>query len=232
MSNIAFIPVRGGSKSIPYKNIKPLAGKPLVYWIIKTASDLDIIDKVVVATEDQTIKDVVLSFNLPKVEIFNRNPANAQDTSPTDQVLKEYVDSVNFQPDDLMFFLQATSPLTSTSDIYGIYKKYKAENADSALSCVREYRFYWTDDGHEINHDYHHRPRRQDYHGVLMENGAIRLIKLADLKRQNGLSLCGKICVYEMPHYTSVELDTPDDWIVVENLIRKYKLLQETPENC
>ena len=51
MSNIAFIPVRGGSKSIPLKNIKILAGKPLVYWTAKAANDSKCIDKVIIATD-------------------------------------------------------------------------------------------------------------------------------------------------------------------------------------
>ena len=50
--NVAFIPVRGGSKSIPLKNIKPINGKPLVYWTVKAAVDCPEIDKVYVATED------------------------------------------------------------------------------------------------------------------------------------------------------------------------------------
>ena len=76
MSNIAFIPVRGGSKSIPMKNIKVLNGKPLVYWTAAAASGAGCIDKVIIATDSEEIKKIVLGFELPKVEVYDRNPEN------------------------------------------------------------------------------------------------------------------------------------------------------------
>lgn len=60
--NVAFIPVRGGSKSIPLKNIKPLCGKPLVYWTIKAACNCEQIDKVFVSTDSEEIWNIVESF--------------------------------------------------------------------------------------------------------------------------------------------------------------------------
>ena len=72
MSNIAFIPVRGGSKSIPLKNIKILAGRPLVYWTAKAANDSKCIDKVIIATDSEEIKNAVKNFDLNKVEIYDR----------------------------------------------------------------------------------------------------------------------------------------------------------------
>ena len=62
MSNIAFIPVRGGSKSIPLKNIKLLAGYPLVYWTAKASNDAFCIDKVVIATDSEEIRKVLKTF--------------------------------------------------------------------------------------------------------------------------------------------------------------------------
>ena len=85
--NIAFIPVRGGSKSIPLKNIKLLADKPLVYWTTKAANDAECIDRVIIATDSIEIKKNVIDFNLTKVEIYDRNSENAQDTSSTESVM-------------------------------------------------------------------------------------------------------------------------------------------------
>ena len=65
--NVAFIPVRGGSKSIPFKNIREIAGKPLVYWTVKAAAECDNIDRVYVATESDRIKETVESFLLDYV---------------------------------------------------------------------------------------------------------------------------------------------------------------------
>ncbi|MBR2530107.1 MAG: acylneuraminate cytidylyltransferase, partial [Lachnospiraceae bacterium] len=70
--NVAFIPVRGGSKSIPLKNIKEIHGKPLVYWVVAAASDCAAIDKVFVATDSDRIKKVVEKFCAKEPERFTR----------------------------------------------------------------------------------------------------------------------------------------------------------------
>ena len=65
--NIAFIPVRGGSKSIPLKNIKPLCGKPLVCWCIEALAACDLVDQIVVATDSDDIWNTVALMNYKKL---------------------------------------------------------------------------------------------------------------------------------------------------------------------
>ena len=100
MGNIAFIPVRGGSKSIPLKNIKILAGMPLVYWTANAANEALCIDKVIIATDSEKIKETVKELNLSKVEIYDRDKQNAQDTSSTESVMLEYIRYANLNPED------------------------------------------------------------------------------------------------------------------------------------
>lgn len=228
MTNLAFIPARGDSKSIPLKNIKEINGKPLIYWTLKSADSCPIIDKVVVATENERIKQTVLSFGLKKVEIYDRDPATAQDTSPTIDVVLEYLNQANLAPSDLFFLIQATSPLTSSEDIMGIYYKLMADRNKSALTCVRQKRFFWSKDGFAINYDCQNRPRRQDFEGYLMENGAIYLTSVESVLKEKSI-LTEPATVYEMPSYTDVELDEMHDWIVVENLMKRYLELLAPP---
>ena len=122
--NIAFIPARGGSKSIPLKNIKKLNGKPLIYWTTKSASDAECIDRVIVATDCAEIKNAVLSFNLPRVEVYDRNPENAQDISSTESVMLEYIEKTGLDKNDNFFLIQATSPMLKSEHIEGMYKKF------------------------------------------------------------------------------------------------------------
>ena len=89
--NVAFIPVRGGSKSIPLKNIKKFAGKPLVYWCVSAANNASHVDLVVVATDSKQIKEYVAGLNLPKVYIYDRLPENATDTASTESVMLEFL---------------------------------------------------------------------------------------------------------------------------------------------
>lgn len=222
MTNISFIPVRGGSKSIPLKNIKNLAGKPLVYWTAKAANDAVCIDKVIIATDCEKIKEAVKEFNLSKVEIYDRKVENAQDTSSTESVMLEYIEYVNLNPEDNIFLIQATSPLLKSKHIDEMYKKMINDNADSALSCVINKRFFWTKDGKSINYDYKNRPRRQDFEGLLMENGACYINSVKNiLQYRNRLS--GKISIYKMPEYTAIEIDEPDDFLIIEKLMENHK---------
>ena len=221
MTNIAFIPVRGGSKSIPLKNIKILAGYPLVYWTAMAANNAKCIDKVIIATDSVEIKNTVKSFNLKKVEIYDRDPDNAKDTSTTESVMIEYIKKQKLNDEDNLFLIQATSPLLKTRFIDEMYEQFLLEKADSALSCVISKRFFWSENGCSLNYDYKNRPRRQDFKGVLTENGAyINSVKNI-LKYKN--RLFGKISVYIMPEYTSVEIDEPDDFIIIEKLMEKHK---------
>ena len=87
--NVAFIPVRGGSKSIPLKNIKEIAGKPLVYWTVKAANECEYIDKVYVATDSEEIKSVVENFLMDKVCAIGRSVQSASDTASTESALKK-----------------------------------------------------------------------------------------------------------------------------------------------
>lgn len=221
MSNIAFIPVRGGSKSIPLKNIKPLAGKPLVYWTAKAASDAKHIDKVIIATDSSEIERAVLSLNLPKVEVYRRNPENAQDTSSTESVMLEYIEAAKLSADTNFFLIQATSPLLKSANIDEMYEKYISENADSAMSGVVTKHFFWSKDGQPINYDYRNRPRRQDYEGIIQENGACYINKVSNILRDKN-RMSGKISVYEMPEYTAYEIDEPDDFVIIEKLLERH----------
>lgn len=227
MTNIAFIPVRGGSKSIPLKNIKLLAGKPLVYWTAKAANDAKCIDKVIIATDSKEIKLAVESLGLQKVSIYDRDPKNAQDASSTESVMLEYINNQKLLDEDYFFLIQATSPLLESKHIDGMYNQLLTQKADSVLSCVRNKRFFWSEDGKSLNYNYRSRPRRQDFVGLMMENGACYINSVRNIKKdQNRLS--GKIAVYEMPEYTAVEIDEPDDFLIIEKLMEKYHILKET----
>ena len=195
---------------------------PLVYWTAKAANNAECIDKVIIATDSEEIKNVVREFKLPKVEIYNRNAQNAQDTSSTESVMLEYIESVKLNKDDYFFLIQATSPLLKTKHIEAMFRKFIQDKADSALSCVRNKRFYWTENGTPINYDYNNRPRRQDFTGLMMENGACYINSVSNIiKYKNRLS--GKISVYEMPEYTAVEIDEPDDFLLIEKLMEKHR---------
>ncbi|MGQ4001743.1 HAD hydrolase family protein [Francisellaceae bacterium CB300] len=226
--NIAFLPVRCGSKSIPFKNIKGFCGKPLVYWNLEALQASKNIDRIFVATDCDEIKIVVNSFEFSKVEIYDRDFQNASDTASTESVILEFISKQQFDDSDLFFLVQATSPFTQAKDFDDALKTLKSKNADSLLTCVRTKRFFWDEDGMPYNYDYNNRPRRQDFDGMLMENGAFYINSISNIKN-NKNRLSGKISIYEMAEFTAVEIDEKDDWIIAEKLMYKY-ILSKRPK--
>lgn len=220
---IAFIPVRGGSKSIPLKNIKPFCGKPLVCWSIEALQSCTLVDKIIVATDSKDIEQVVTAHNYSKVELYHRSAENASDAASTESVMLEYINCASLSPEVTFMLVQATSPLTQTIHFNEAFELYNQRKYDSILTCVRNYRFYWNEDGTSKNYDYKSRPRRQDFKGELMENGAFYINTVGNILK-SGNRLSGKIGIYEMPEYTATEIDESDDWVVLENLMQRHIL--------
>lgn len=220
MSTLAFVPVRGDSKSIPLKNIKPLGGKPLVYWVLQSLQQAKKIDRIVVATDSQEIITTVNSFGFSKVEIYLRSKENAADHSSTESVILEYLEAQKPNNNDLFILAQATSPFTKAEDFDRAVEQFQNTGIDSLLTCSRLKRFFWNTDGTPINYNYKQRPRRQDFHGTLVENGAFYISSVQQiLQEKNRIS--GKIGIYEMPEYAFLELDEPEDWQHAEHVMLK-----------
>ena len=206
------------------KNIKLINSKPLVYWTLKSANEAKCVDKIIVATDSEKIKQTVLDFHFDKVEVYDRDPENAQDTSSTESVMIEYINKVPLSPDDKFILIQATSPLLKADHIDGMYNKLMQNGADSIFSCVREKQFHWieTVDGIKpVNYDPQNRPRRQDFNGLIVENGACYINSVSNILRDN-CRLSGRIDYYELPPETGYEIDEKHDWIIAENLLKNF----------
>jgi len=223
MKRVAFIPVRGGSKSIPLKNIKLLAGKPLLYWTLQAAADTPLIDEIVVATDHDQIAKLAADFPSAKIKVYKRDPVNAQDTSSTESVMLEYIGKSNLEDEDLFILIQATNPFLRAEHLAEALHLVEEEKADSLLSVVRTKRFFWKADGTPLNYDFMKRPRRQDFDGLFMENGSFYITSVQGLKLfQNRLN--GRIGLYEMPEISGFEIDEPSDWTICEGLLKNGNL--------
>jgi CMP-N-acetylneuraminic acid synthetase len=215
---VALVPLRGNSKSIPKKNIKMIAGKPLCAWVLEATAHSHHISTVYVSTDSEEIADIVSGLDLD-IQIINRPAEYATDEASTESVMLHFADQVSF---DYLVTVQATSPLLRSVDLDEALDLYHAEGLDSMLSAVRTKHFFWRDDNTPINYDPLHRPRRQDYSGILMENGAF-YVTSREILQKNRCRLGGKIGIYEMAESTSFEIDEPVDWITVESLLKNHK---------
>ena len=221
--NIAFIPARCGSKAIRFKNIKEFCGKPLIYWNLLALESSKNVDEVYVATDCTEISEVVESFGFLKVKIYMRDKENAQDESSTEAVMLEFLNKYKFKDEDLFMLVQATSPITQSEDFDGGIEELIRSKKDSLLSVVEEKRFFWDKDGKSLNYDYKNRPRRQDFDGYMLENGAFYINRvLSVLRDKNRLS--GDIGFFQMQDYNSIEIDEKADWVIAEEYMREHVL--------
>lgn len=222
MSTFALIPARGGSKGIPRKNIKLMAGKPLIVWTIEAALRSPLLDEVVVSTEDEEIAEVArrAGAQVP----FIRPAALAQDATPgIDPVLHAMDQLPGF---DSVLLLQPTSPMRTTADINGCLRLAAEHGAPSVVSvCEPDTHPYWT---YRLCADLTMKrvldaaavTRRQDLPAVAALNGAMYFANAAWLRR-NGALVGPETLAYMMPRERSVDLDTPLDWKIAELLLKE-----------
>ena len=229
MNFVAVIPARGDSKGIPGKNIRDLAGRPLIYWVCRAAADCTRIDRIFVSTEDDSIRRIVDSLGVEKVEAIERDPKTATDTASTESALLDFAQRKDFE---IMVVIQATSPLLTGADLDRGCKLFESGQFDSVISVVRESKFLWSEqpDGSIVPDNYNpaNRPRRQNFEGVLVENGAFYIISRAALL-ESGCRIHGKTGYIEMEPRTGFELDEESDWGIVEYFLsRRFSKQRET----
>ena len=230
---VAFIPVRGGSKSIPLKNIKKINGRPLVYWVLDAAVQCRKIGRVYLCTDSNQIREKVQEYISAhqceeKLLCIDRPAETATDTASTESAMLYFAN--NYSNFEHIILMQATSPLLTEEHLTKAIECYEKDEYDSMLSVVRQKRFCWRscDNGYEpINYNYLTRPRRQEFDGYLVENGAFYINTREGLLKNN-CRLSGKVGVYEMPEETYFEIDEPSDWVVIEHLLHKKIVAKST----
>ena len=217
---IGFIPLRGGSKSIPLKNIKKIAGRPLAYWALDAAVGCQKIEHVYVSTDSDEIKKVVEEYGSKKVTVIERSAESATDTASTELALLEFAHLSICQK---IVLIQATSPLVKSADIARGIELIESQNADSLVSVVLQKRFKWALEkdlsARPLNYSPEKRPQRQDFEGEYVENGAF-YISDRQMLISTRSRLHGSIVGLPMIDQTYLELDELSDWIAIEGLLK------------
>ena len=194
MEILAIIPARGGSKGIPGKNIKMLAGKPLVAYTIEAAHNSKYVTRTVVSTESLKIKEVCQSFN---AEVIDRPMELAQDVTKTAPVLLNVLETLEksegYHP-DIVVLLQATCPLRDAKELdetFDLFFENQKNGCDSVFAgkLLGTTHSMWRQNPDtkefECLFDYRNRPRRQDtdrHYPSFCETGATYIIKTEVMK--------------------------------------------------
>jgi N-acylneuraminate cytidylyltransferase len=211
---VSIIPARGGSKAIPKKNVIPFLGNPLISYTIYQSQKSKLVDQTYVSTDDNHIAEISRKAG---AEIIDRPDKLARDTSTTEEALLHALEVIEENP-DIVVLLQCTSPLRRESDIDNAIRLSKDEGYNSALSGSEDHSFFWqyeSGSAEPINYNPGERKRRQELEHRYRENGSIYVTE-RDILKNKCSRLGGKIGIYEMPNELSFEIDTPEDYRIVE----------------
>ena len=218
---LAIITARGGSKGVPRKNIRDLAGKPLIAWTIDEAKKSRYIDRLILSSEDDEIIEVAKKFGCEVP--FKRPKELAQDDTPgMDPVLHAIEQCPGY---DYVVLLQPTSPLRTVEDIDGCIEKLLNSDADFCVSVTEpEKSPYWM---YTIEND-RMKPlipqedlivRRQDLPKVYALNGAVYVGVVRTVLNKKTFLTTGTIG-FKMAQFTSYDIDTELDFKVCESLLK------------
>ncbi|WJY20965.1 acylneuraminate cytidylyltransferase family protein [Fontisubflavum oceani] len=220
---VAIIPIRSGSKGIPHKNIRPIAGRPLVEWTIAHLLSCERIDRVIVSTDSPDYAELCRKAG---AEVpYLRPDALAEDTTSTEAVMLDLdrhltQEGYNY---DLMVLAQATSPVRRAGMADACIVRLEETGADSLLTVTKNEAFHWrkTNDGVKALYDHFNRPRRQDIRSediMFRETGSLYVTKRTILQTfENRLG--GRIEKLETEKTESFEIDDLQDWQIVEAIL-------------
>ena len=227
-SVLAIITARGGSKGVPCKNIKHLAGKPLIAWTIEAALASRHLERVVISTDSEEIAEIALRYG---AEVpFLRPKALAQDDSPHILAILHALERLemdeNYDP-SLVCLLQPTSPLRVAADIDGAielaWEKRAVAVASVSAAAKPSYFFYHLDPDSKIrsfSSNDRIDNRRQDLPAAFEINGSVYINQRKALIRDQTFYPEDRMYGYLMPDERSWEIDTPWEFHVADLMMR------------
>lgn len=228
---LGIIPVRGGSKGVPGKNIKPLGGKPLLYYTIDAALNSKLLATSIVSTDSEEIAKIARdrSITVP----FLRPASLAQDGTPTLPVIQHALQyfiaqGISF---DAVCLLQATSPFRKKGLIDEAIQKFTASNCDAIVSVLpvpHEYNPHWVFEPKEdgllriSTGEEKIIPRRQELPKAYFRDGAIYITRTEIILKENSL-LGRKLSYIENDPEWHVNIDTLEDWERAEKKVDAFR---------
>lgn len=227
---LGIITARGGSKTIPRKNIKRLAGKPLIAWTIEAAQQSRVLNRVIVSTDDEKIAAIARKW---EAEVpFLRPEKLAKDNTPTLPVLQHAVSFLKakegYLPDAIVL-LQPTSPLRNAKHIRQAVSLLRKTKADSVVSvCLAKENPYWMmrfkgNRAHPFMTNGREYERRQDLPSAHFINGAIYVTRYSVLMGEHKI-LGRDTRAFVMDAKSSIDIDTSLDFKIAEALMKERQL--------
>jgi spore coat polysaccharide biosynthesis predicted glycosyltransferase SpsG/CMP-N-acetylneuraminic acid synthetase len=215
------VPARGGSKGIPRKNLRVLDGIPLIGHVIKTAQRMTDAD-LLVSTEDDEIAEVAAWFG---AEVRSRPQELAEDATPLDPVVIDawqYAESIGGGPYRWVATMQPTAPLVSLATLNAALTMMEAGEIDCCITVQDARHLYWqgADPPKPL---WRERKNRQWLEPFWKETGAVIVAARSNLDQQRRIT--GRVGMLPMPEHEAVDIDTYDDWLVVERRLQSPRII-------
>jgi N-acylneuraminate cytidylyltransferase len=221
---VAVIPARGGSKSVPGKNIRLLGGKPLLAWSIDGAQQVSEIDRIIVSTDDAQIASVAREYG---AEVYPRPPHLATDAALVIDALKDLVCTLQSQREtaEMLLLLEPTCPFRTAEDVRGCLLLLASGDYDSVATFtdaeLNPHRA-WKIEGQTpeifVPGANPWIPRQQLPEAYQL-NGAVYAVQIPGLAASMQSILFGRIGAVKMPRARSVDIDDATDFLVAEHLV-------------
>jgi len=225
MKILGIVPARGGSKGVPGKNIKILAGKPLLVYTIEHIRASNLLNKAILSTDDSAIAQTAHQYGLEVP--FMRPSLLATDTATSLSVVEHALDFFEAQGElfDAICLLQPTSPYRPEGAIDEAIRLFEQAKPDSLISVRKvpdEYNPHWVFEMDRENRlhiatgDEEIISRRQELPPAYHRDGAIYITSVECIRKKR--SLLGKhIIGFPIESPELINIDTLEDWEVAEN---------------
>lgn len=226
MKILVVIPARGGSKRIPRKNVRIMCGRPLILYSIDNARalkekyDTDI----AVSTDDDEVKNI--AGKREGVTVVERGENLSSDKITLDPVIYDALikmEALKGVKYDLVITMQATSPTLKAETVFSAIEAFRSQKLDTMISVVNKTHLSWKEENGQIVKNYEKRLNSQELPKNFQETGGF-LMARREIVTEN-TRIGEKVGVYEIPSAQSVDIDTEEDWIVAESILRRKKIL-------
>ena len=227
MKILKLILARGGSKGLPNKNIKMLLGKPLIEYSIMAGKKSKYGSDVYISTDSSEIARIAKSCGAKVPFLRPKNLASDKSLS-SESILHaiDYLESKN-KYFDYILLLEPTSPLRNYDDVNkSIDFFFSNEKAKSCVSIVKSEishpSFLFNKKGNFLNHYSNNNSviRRQDLSDLYYPEGSIYLCEIETYKKTHTFYMNDFTIGYELPFWKSFEIDTMEDFIIVESILK------------
>lgn len=219
MKVLGIIPARGGSKGISRKNIRLLKGKPLIYYAIASAKASNILDKIIVSTDDDEIARVSQGYD---AEVIMRPHEFARDNSPTEDALIHVLgvlkERSSYNP-DIILTLEPTSPFRTADLIGRCINIFKTTAADSVIGVVETRSCYGKVVKGRFEFLFPGQPRRrQDREPLYRESSTIYAVRIETLIRKKSV-LGDNLYPVIVSEVEAIDINTEIDFCIAEAMI-------------